>query len=79
MTTFTDTDSIPDGEYIIRVSVENREEGKQYVCLRIEGGDVFPAYAGVIPGADGSPLMVPRVPRIRGGDPAGRTQNRAGV
>ena len=39
MTTFTDTDSIPDGEYIIRVSVENREEGKQYVCLRIEGGD----------------------------------------
>jgi hypothetical protein len=41
MTTFTDTDSIPDGEYIIRVSVENREEGKQYVCLRIEGGDCY--------------------------------------
>ena len=40
-TTFSGGDSVPNGNYIIRVGVEVREKGKQYVCLRPEGGDFY--------------------------------------
>ena len=41
MTTFTDTDSIPDGEYIIRVSVEVGEDGIKMLCLVDTGSDRY--------------------------------------
>ena len=41
MTTFSGTDSIPDGEYIIRVSVEVGADGIKMLCLVDTGSDRY--------------------------------------
>ena len=41
MTTFSGVDSIPDGEYIIRVSVEVGADGIKMLCLVDTGSDRY--------------------------------------
>ena len=41
MTTFQGTDRIPDGEYIIRVSVEVGADGRKMLCLVDTGSDRY--------------------------------------
>ncbi len=41
MTTFSGVDSIPDGEYIIRVSVEVGADGRKMLCLVDTGSDRY--------------------------------------
>ncbi len=53
MTTFSGTDSIPDGEYIIRVSVEVGEDKEQILVFKHNGVyfsrlDTFLEWGGVL-------------------------------
>ena len=41
--------------------------------------DVFPAYAGVIPGISAKPNVMKRFPRTCGGDPNGAYRDTAGT
>ena len=41
MTTFSGTDNIPDGEYIIRVSVEVGADGHKMLCFVYTGSDRY--------------------------------------